>query len=232
MHLVSNFIIGSFVLTLIALMAALLLCIWWVRTRKSRSATDGAQRLLAASIRLLPKERREWGVAMLAELAQLQNSFTRWQFALGCTRVALFAPRKGGLLQIIMNNTIKNITTNPQAAAFVGFLLALPVLLILSIALFEIEPFQGFLKPLFTEANSPRNSTFGIIFLIVCLLLLPVALIINLVPIVRSVQAGNSILANPVNFLLVAALLSFMTTLVGGFVIDQYPCWIGVPNCD
>ncbi|MGH9753714.1 MAG: hypothetical protein ACREA2_13115 [Blastocatellia bacterium] len=51
--------------------------------------------LLTIAVRMMPAERREWGAAMLAELAQLQNPSTRWRFALGCARVALFPPRKG-----------------------------------------------------------------------------------------------------------------------------------------
>src|SRR5688572_19410080 len=55
--------------------------------------------LLTAVVRRMPGERHEWGAAMLAELAQLQNPFTRWRFALGCAWVALFPPNKDGLLQ-------------------------------------------------------------------------------------------------------------------------------------
>jgi len=222
----------SFVFTPMVLTITLLLGIWWVRTRNSRSTLDGPKLLLAAAGRLLPKERRDWGVAMLAELAQLQNPSTRWWFALGCTRVALFPPRKGGLLQTLRNNTMKNIATNPRSAALIGFLLALPISLLFPIAVLQIEPFHGFLKPLFTEADGVRQNTLSLIVFIGGMLLLPVALIINIVPIVRTVRAGNSIMANPINFLLAVALLLFIATLVGGFIVDQYPCWIGVPNCD
>ena len=27
-------------------------------------------------------------------------------------------------------------------------------------------------------------------------------------------------------------LLFFMLWIVGSIVVDQYPCWIGMPNCD
>jgi uncharacterized membrane protein YidH (DUF202 family) len=188
---------------------------------------DVPRLLLAAAVRRMPSDRREWGAAMLAELAQLQNTSTRWRFALGCARVALFPPRNGGLM-----NNIKNIGTDHRAAALIGFLLALPLSLVLLIARFEIEPLQGFLEYLFSEANSPRKNTFGTIFILGSALLLPVALIITLRPVVRSVRAGKGIGANPVNLLLAVALLAFITAIVGGFIVDQYPCWIGVPNCD
>ncbi len=97
----------SFVFTPLALTVTLLLCIWWYRIKDSRAAPpamDTPGLLLTIAVRRMPAERCEWGEAMLAELAQLQNPSARWRFALGCVCVALFPPRKGGLLQIIMNN--------------------------------------------------------------------------------------------------------------------------------
>ncbi len=48
--------------------------------------------ILAAAVRRMPDERREWGVAMQAELAHIRQPLKRWQFVWGCTRVALFPP--------------------------------------------------------------------------------------------------------------------------------------------
>ena len=83
------------------------------------SLIDIPRLLLTMAVRWMPTERCEWGAAMLAELAQLQNPFTRWWFALGCARVALFPPRNGGLLQTLRSNTMKNITANLGAAALI-----------------------------------------------------------------------------------------------------------------
>jgi hypothetical protein len=64
----------------------------------------------------MPTERSDWGVAMLAELARLQHPRTRWQFALGCARVALFPPHRGGFF---MNDRMKHwLTTFGVAALF------------------------------------------------------------------------------------------------------------------
>lgn len=86
----------SFVFTPLVLTVTLLLSIWWVRTRGSRSALDRPGLLLAAAVRRMPEERRDWGAAMMAELGRLQGSSSRWWFALGCARAALFPPRAGG----------------------------------------------------------------------------------------------------------------------------------------
>jgi hypothetical protein len=53
---------------------------------------DLPTRIVAVAARLLHGDRREWGAAMAAELAQLHHRPARWQFALGCARAALLAP--------------------------------------------------------------------------------------------------------------------------------------------
>jgi hypothetical protein len=53
---------------------------------------DGAERLLATVVRLLPAHRQEWGTAMRAELADLGRQRARWQFAAGCARVVATRP--------------------------------------------------------------------------------------------------------------------------------------------
>ncbi len=55
---------------------------------------DIPSRLLAAVVARMPDDRREWGNAMLAELAQLQGPVCRWNFTVSCLRVALFPPAK------------------------------------------------------------------------------------------------------------------------------------------
>jgi hypothetical protein len=46
--------------------------------------------LLRAAVRLLPAQRRQWGLAMQAELASLERG--RWRFALSCARGVLGRP--------------------------------------------------------------------------------------------------------------------------------------------
>ena len=54
--------------------------------------TDLPARIVAVAARLLHGDRREWGAAMAAELAQLHQRPARWRFALGCAHAALIAP--------------------------------------------------------------------------------------------------------------------------------------------
>jgi hypothetical protein len=69
---------------------------WWSRTGIRLSAMDPPGRLLAAAVATLPDHRREWGMAMHAELAEVRGRSARWQFALSSTRAALRLPPLGG----------------------------------------------------------------------------------------------------------------------------------------
>ena len=126
---------------------------------------------------------------------------------------------------------MKIILTNPRSAAIISFLLALPFAIIYTLIVLGIEPPLGPLEPLLTvDVDQPNVLGSAIVF--GALLLSLVAFIISLAPLVRIVRAGNSITANPINLLLAVAILFFIMMFVGGIIVDQYPCWIGVPNCD
>jgi hypothetical protein len=55
--------------------------------------SDLPARIVAIATRALHRDRREWAMAMSAELAQVQAPSARWKFALGCARAALVAPQ-------------------------------------------------------------------------------------------------------------------------------------------
>jgi hypothetical protein len=69
---------------------------WWSRTGIRLSAMDPPGRLLAAAVATLPDHRREWGMAMHAELAEVQGRSARWRFALSSARAAVRLPPLGG----------------------------------------------------------------------------------------------------------------------------------------
>jgi hypothetical protein len=51
---------------------------------------DVPTRVLAWAVSAMPQARKEWGIAMLAELAAVPGRAARWRFALSCARAALF----------------------------------------------------------------------------------------------------------------------------------------------
>ena len=69
---------------------------WWRQAGARLSPLDGPGWLLATAAATLPADRRDWGAAMTAELAQVQDRPARWRFAAGCARTAVFPPRGNG----------------------------------------------------------------------------------------------------------------------------------------
>ena len=107
------------------------------------------------------------------------------------------------------------VAASPKSAALVGLALVLPF------AILEA------LNQTITKQTAPGLSTlFGLLWL------LPTAFIFILAPTARNLRAGHGLMANPINFLLRVALLALIAVVWGGLLIDQMPCFMGVPNCD
>jgi hypothetical protein len=57
--------------------------------------------LLRAIVALLPRQRRQWGDAMRAELAHLDDSSGRWLFVAGCLRATISTTTPGAIAGIV-----------------------------------------------------------------------------------------------------------------------------------
>jgi hypothetical protein len=123
---------------------------------------------------------------------------------------------------------MKTTLTNPKSAAATGLLLALPFTTLFLAFMLGLDPSLG----LFPRLFNVDESCFVSFIVFGALLLLLAAFIITLAVIVRDVRARNGLSAHPVNLILAIASLTMISLFVGGIVVDQYPCWIGVPNCD
>lgn len=110
---------------------------------------------------------------------------------------------------------MKTITKDLGLAAIISFMLLLPF------AILEA------LNNTITRQNAP-----GLLLLFGLLWLLPTVFIVILIPMVRTVRAGNSIMANPISLVFKVAFLALIITIWGWGFIDQLPCFLGVPNCD
>jgi hypothetical protein len=97
---------------------------------------DFAGRALAVAVRALPSDRRDWGIAMQAELAAVDGPAARRAFALGCTRALLTRPgtllRLGGAalapaagaVSIVLALWIANAGVRAEALALIALLAA------------------------------------------------------------------------------------------------------------
>jgi len=134
--------------------------------------------------------------------------FVLWMFV----ETAIGIIKEHGLL-ITQGNNMGNILINSRSAAIISFILVLPLMIL--------------------ELVNRRNFHEGFpIALFSLLWLLPVAFIVILVPMVRNIRAGNNIIENPFKLFLAVVILVLIAWMWGGLLIDQLPCFMGVPNCD
>ena len=125
--------------------------------------------------------------------------------------------------------TLSNgILASPRSTAVVSILLLVTVFLGITLRNLEWEP----VRRVFVGPNPDVDYLPGQIISF-CLGFLPVAAgIIAGGPIVNTLRAGGKLLAHPIHFVIVST-LSFLFAF--GFVfmvVDQWPCFCGVPNCD
>ena len=65
------------------------------------------------------------------------------------------------------------------------------------------------------------------------LILFPIAAgIIAGGPIVRTLLAGGRLFAHPFHLIIVVVISFLFAAGLVGLIVDQWPCFMGVPNCD
>lgn len=178
-----------------------------------------AHTLYRKLLRLYPREFRErLGESMEQTFHDLYHDRQQSQKGLFRFVVSTFLDTTIGILQehsesIKEINPMKNTLTNLRSPALISLLLVVPFMIM------EIVNRRGF------------NEGFPIP-LFVIMWLLPILFMIILMPIVRTIRAGNSIMASPVSLLIRVVILVLVAWLWTGILIDQMPCFLGVPNCD
>lgn len=135
-------------------------------------------------------------------------SFVLWMFVE--TTIGIIQEH---ILLITQGDPMKNILTTFRSPTIISLVLVFPFIIL--------------------ELVNRRNFHEGFpIVLFGLMWLLPMIFIVTLMPVVRNVRAGNSIMANPIILLIRVVFLAFIVWMWFGIVIDQMPCFLGVPNCD
>lgn len=123
---------------------------------------------------------------------------------------------------------MKSIIANPEYTAIIGFLLALPFSIIFLLFILGFEPDIG---PLASRLNI-ENSRAGSLIFFSAFLLLMAGFAINTASIVGGMKTGKELKNFGVNLMLSIVLFLVIAVVGSAIIVDQYPCWIGVPNCD
>jgi hypothetical protein len=120
------------------------------------------------------------------------------------------------------------LLTNPRSAAIIS------LVVLLSPGIVPLLDSLGWLSldRLFNGPN-PEVVYLPGMFIALGLILFPIAAgIIGGGPIVRNLRAGGSLFAHPIHLIIVVFIVSSFAFGLTNLIIDQWPCFIGVPNCD
>jgi hypothetical protein len=125
----------------------------------------------------------------------------------------------------IQGNTL---LTNPRSAVIIS------VIVFLFPGILPLLDFLGWLSlDLLFNGPNPEVTYLPGMFMSLGLILFPIAAgIFAGGPIVTTLRAGGSLFAHPIHLLIVAIILSTFAIGFATLLIDQWPCFRGVPNCD
>ncbi|GAB4577627.1 MAG: hypothetical protein Fur0022_03580 [Anaerolineales bacterium] len=120
------------------------------------------------------------------------------------------------------------LLTNPRSALTVSSILILFIVILSVLSSLGWEPLERLIN-----GPNPEVTYLPGAFITVSLISIPIAAgIIAGRPIVSTLQAGGSLFAHPLHLIIVVVISLLFATGVVSLIVDQWPCFIGVPVCD
>ena len=77
-----------------------------------------------------------------------------------------------------------------------------------------------------------RQNLFGLSLLFGLMWLLPTIFIMILMPLLRTLRTEKTGSMNPGPLLIRVTSLALVAVIWGWGLVDQFPCFLGIPNCD
>ena len=152
-------------------------------------------------------------------------SFVFWTFAetgVGILQEHILVIRQGA--------GMKNMISNPTSAAITSFILSLPLGLTFIAFMFEIEQLAKPITAIFTS-NGYDLTMPGRIFMISGLILLPVAFVLNLLPMLKRAGPERRRRLFAINFIVGLIILLLIAFTWGGLILEEIYCLQGI-RCD
>jgi hypothetical protein len=155
--------------------------------------------------------------------------FVMWLnlFAISLILLPIVRGRRTGNPVPVQGNTL---LTSPKSAAIISVVLILSPFLLSWLDSLSWVPLD--LDRLFNGPNPEQPYPPGQLIALGFFAIPVAAGIIAGRPIIRALQAGGSLFAHPIHLLIVALILSTFAIGFATLLLDQWPCFIGVPNCD
>ena len=126
--------------------------------------------------------------------------------------------------------SMKAMLSNPTSAALVSIILSLPLGLLFIIFNFEIKPLTTLVTSWLTFNGSDVNGL-GRLVLIGGLLLLPVAFVINLLPLLKKEGPERKKKLHTANLIVGIIILTIILIFWGGLLVEEIYCLRGI-RCD
>ncbi|MGZ9166449.1 MAG: hypothetical protein ACXW4Q_11625 [Anaerolineales bacterium] len=120
------------------------------------------------------------------------------------------------------------LLTNPKSALMIS------VVLILSVVILSLLDSLGW-EPLERLLNGPNPEQLYVPGQFIALILISIPVAAGIIaggPIVSTLRAGGSLFAHPLHLIIVVVILFLFAAGVVSLIVDQWPCFVGVPNCD
>lgn len=118
-------------------------------------------------------------------------------------------------------------------AAVLGALLIVPGAALFAMLNLNIEPPFGPFEPYLRRSSGDAPHIVGSLIAFNAIVVFPlVALLLNFAPAIRSFRDRENSARRRANLFVAAAAVFVVLMFFGAIVVDQYPCWAGVPNCD
>ncbi len=108
-----------------------------------------------------------------------------------------------------------------KTMALTGIVLSLPFVILFGMLLFGVQ-MPAMLEQV-PDSRSGSYITMGLLFLMVC------GGVLNYSFYRKSLKKG---IKAKLNLWVALGVLCVVVIFAGAIIEDQYPCWIGVPNCD
>ncbi len=120
------------------------------------------------------------------------------------------------------------LITNPRSAVIIS------VIVFLSPGILPLLDSVGWLSlDLLFNGPDPEVAYLPGMFLSLGLIFFPVAAgVIAGQPIAHTLQTGGRLFAHPINLIIVVFIVSIFAVGLATLIVDQWPCFTGVPNCD
>jgi hypothetical protein len=184
-------------------------------------------RLITHLISLYPRPFRERvGESMRQTLADSVTDMSLMQ------KLSLIGDLASGALYENLRSLGKREMMAPILAASLGMMMIAPGVAMFTLLVLGIEPPMGPFKEFLPAPPDVPNKVGSLVALTVIVFLPLAGMILNYSVVRRSRLAENGQASVRVNLIVAALGVCLVAAFVAGVVIDQYPCWIGVPNCD